>query len=231
MIAELRNMRSLRLIFRLLAVLIVPLVPFLAFGWYLEPQMERLLEASREWPILVGFLAIFLLAIDIFLPVPSSFVCTTAGQILGIPLGTLLCMVGLQAGAWLGWSLGRRFGTGWIERSCDKESRQMGSDVIERWGAWAILISRPIPLVAEAVVLLLGTHPGSFRRWLPSLVLGNLSIALAWCSLGQLYPAKHAGIAGIISIALPTALLVIVQWLHRTKRSGSDGTSKSKIGS
>ena len=209
----------LRLFFGLIVVLIVPLVPFLALGWYLEPQIELWLETSRQWPAQVGFIAAISLVVDIFLPIPSSFVCTTAGQILGIPLGTLVCLAGLQAGSWLGWILGRKFGAIWIERTCGKKILNTAQDALEKWGGWAVVLSRPIPLVAEAVVLLLGTHPDRFVRWLPWLLLSNLSIAMAWCSLGEFSRVKHAaGLAGIVSVAVPTALIAALR-LFRSNQS------------
>ncbi len=219
---EPRYPTRLRLFLGLTAVLIVPLVPFLAVGWYLEPHIEQWLESSRQRPIQVGFIAAISLVADIFMPIPSSFVCTTAGQILGIPLGTVVCLAGLQTGTWFGWWTGRKFGSIWIEKTCGGKILETGRETLEKWGGWAIVVSRPIPLLAEAVVLLLGTHPDRFVRWLPWLLLSNLSIALVWCSLGEFSRVKHAaGLAGIISVVVPTAFLIAVR-LFRSNRSGDE---------
>ena len=196
----------------LLAILIVPVIPFFALGWILEPKIEHWLDACRQWPALVGSLGTVALIADIFLPVPSSFVCTTLGQILGILPGTIVCTGGLQVGSWLGWKIGRAWGIPWIERCCGKETQQMGREALEKWGGWAIAITRPIPLIAETVILLLGTHDACFSRWFPILLLSNLSIALAWCSLGYWSQSEQMVIwASIVSVLVPITVLIVIR--------------------
>jgi len=102
MTTERRYPHWLQLFFWLATVLSIPLLPFLAIGWYLEPQIEHWLASLWEWPLGIGLVAVLSLSADIFLPIPSSFVYTTAGQILGIPIGTAICTAGLQLGAGLG---------------------------------------------------------------------------------------------------------------------------------
>ncbi len=196
----------------LLAILIVPVIPFLACGWFLEPKIELWLDACRQWPAFVASLGALALIVDIFLPVPSSFVCTTLGQILGILPATVVCTAGLQVGSWLGWNAGRAWGNPWIERCCGKDTQKMGHEALEKWGGWAISLTRPIPLIAEAVVLLLGTHEANFSRWFPILLLSNLSIALAWCSLGYWSQSEQMVLwASIVSVVVPTTVLVVIR--------------------
>lgn len=216
MTMERRYPHWFQLFFWLATVLSIPLLPFLAIGWYLEPQIEHWLASLWQWPLGIASVAIISLSADIFLPIPSSFVCTTAGQILGIPIGTAVCTTGLQLGAGLGWFAGRKFGSVWIERCCGKAILDVGIDALEKWGYWAIILSRPVPLVAEAIVLLLGTHPDNFEKWLPVLMLSNFSIALAWCSLGQISRDQHwTWLASLLSVILPVLLLSIVRLFRK----------------
>lgn len=88
----------------------------------------------------------------------------------------------------------------------------MGRDALDKWGGWAIVFTRPIPLIAEAVVLLLGTHDARFTRWFSTLLLSNLSMALAWCSLGYWSQTEQTVLlASIISVIVPTSLLIFIQ--------------------
>jgi membrane protein DedA with SNARE-associated domain len=205
-----------RLVLLVLTTLIVPVIPFLTLGWYLEPRIAIWLDACRQWPGLVGLLGAFSLIADILLPVPSSFVCTTLGQILGILPATAICATGLQIGSWIGWSLGRAWGVRCLERCCGNDAQEIGREAIEKWGGWAIALTRPVPLLAESVVLLLGTHDASFARWFPILMLSNLAIALAWCSLGAWSRSEHMVLlASMISMLVPTSFLLLIQFVYR----------------
>jgi membrane protein DedA with SNARE-associated domain len=220
MILPLHPPRWIRLILLVLTILIVPVIPFLTLGWYLEPQIELCLQACRERPGLVSLLGAISLIADILLPIPSSFICTTLGQILGILPATLLCTAGLQIGSWLGWSIGRAWGIRWIERFCGNDARQIGREAIDQWGGWAIALTRPVPLLAESVVLLLGTHDASFARWFPILLLSNLAIAFAWCSLGAWSQSEHQVlVASMMSVLVPISVLTLVQWLYKSRSS------------
>ncbi len=220
MILPRQSPRWIRLVLLVLATLIVPVIPFLTLGWILEPQIEIGLNACRQRPMSVGTLGFAALIADILLPVPSSFVCTTLGQILGILPATVICTAGLQIGSWLGWSIGRAWGIRWIERCCGNDTRQIGREAIEKWGDMAIALTRPVPLLAESVVLLLGTHDAGFTRWFPILLLSNLAIALAWCSLGAWSQSAHMVLlVSMMSMLVPTSVLLMIQLLYSKKTS------------
>src|SRR5688572_14987270 len=52
-----------------------------------------------------------LLAVDIFIPVPSSLVMILSGAAFGVWWGALIAFIGSIAGEWLGFELARKYGT------------------------------------------------------------------------------------------------------------------------
>ena len=69
--------------------------------------------------------SIGLLAVDIFIPVPSSIVMVLSGAAFGVWWGSLLAFAGSIGGEWLGFELARRYGIAWFARFIgDEDERQ-----------------------------------------------------------------------------------------------------------
>ena len=70
---------------------------------------------ARSWMADAGSsgaaVVIGLLAVDIFIPVPSSMVMILSGAAFGVWWGSVLAFAGSIGGEWLGFELARRYGT------------------------------------------------------------------------------------------------------------------------
>ena len=55
---------------------------------------------------------------------------------------------------------------------------------LTRWGALAVLVSRPVPIVAETVALLAGASALSWKRFLPAAAVGCAPPALLYAVAG-----------------------------------------------
>ena len=207
----------LRPLLLIVLVLLVPILPFLAFG----PQMEQWAEQwTKNSPsqFATAALVVALLATDIFLPIPSSVISTMAGWQLNWHLGTLVSWIGMSIGASLGFGLARRWGRPfalWFARGDDLGRLE---EVGQRFGPLMLVILRGVPVLAEASVLLVGMEGLSWRRFLPAVLLSNLGIALAYSLFGSF--AEENGwlpLALGVSIALPVLLAGLVRWGFRVK--------------
>jgi len=137
------------------AVLAIPIVPFLVVGERLDVRITGLLSAELS-PGTVAITVIGLLASDILLPVPSSVVSTFAGRVLGFWGGAGASWCGMTAGAAIAFWLVRVFGRP-LARWLSSEQELARTDVLAaRWGVFALVLARPIPVLAEASVLLMG---------------------------------------------------------------------------
>ncbi len=189
--------------------LAVPVIPFLLLGWWLEPAIESLATntvAIQPWQsaalILIG------LAIDIFLPVPSSLLLTFGGQSLGIWKGMLVGWAGLNLSAAIGLWTSRKFGLVIIERFSTKEAV---NDVerLSQWPLWWILFAcRPLPILAEASVILSGINQIRPIQFWPPVLLANLIIAAAYSWLGASAAENDWYVTAlVISMLLPLSFI------------------------
>lgn len=199
----------------LAVVLAVPLVPFLIVGERLDQRFLGWLEAAPSKPA-AAWLVFGLLASDILLPVPSSAVSTWGGAQLGAALGTLISWAGMSFGAVAGFGLARAVGPPLVRRLSSPDDLERAARLADRHGAWVIVLTRAVPLLAEASVLYLGLHAMRWRSFLPAVLLSNLGIALAYSALGD-YAARYQALptALAVSIALPVLLATLVKIARR----------------
>jgi len=177
--------RSLRLLLLLaLAAIAVPLVPFLACGARLDAVITDWLDPPPPASVLAA-LEVGVLAADLLLPVPSSMVATLGGAALGVGVGTACAWLGMTAGACCGWWLGRTTAGRALERLAADDRVALARQE-RRLGPLLVVLTRPLPLLAEAVALFAGAAGMPLPRFLAAAGGGNLAIAFAWSLAGAL---------------------------------------------
>ncbi len=199
-------------------VLLVPIIPFLSFGDSLEAAVERWMNDSLS-PLMTATVAIAALASDILLPIPSSFVSTLVGSRLGFLVGAAVVWVGMTVGAVIGFTLARVFGRPLAARlSREDDLARMETVVRERGGAM-LAITRALPVLAEATVLLCGAIGMPWSRFLAVVSPANLGLSAAYAALGY-YAGQEGNLAVALaaSIALPLAGTVVAQHLLPVER-------------
>lgn len=198
----------LKPIFLIALVLAIPLVPFALFGPSLESRIESEIREAMS-PATVGLMVVGLLAVDIFLPVPSSVVSTVSGRVLGFGLGTAASWLGMTLGAVLAFVLARLFGRPLALRFSSAKDLGHIDRLSARYGPLVLALARPVPILAEASILFLGTTRLAWPRFLAPIGLSNLGIAAAYAALGE---TVQLPIALAASIALPLLLTGLARW-------------------
>ena len=181
---------------------LVPLVPFLVLG---ELPGERWLSTAGDDGLRFGATGAGLLALDVLLPIPSSVLGALLGGRLGFVPGALWGFVGLFAGQCLGYALGRML------------PARFASELPAAPSAAIVLVSRPVPVLAEAVAIAAGVERMPLARYLLAGALGNAAYAVAMAGSGAaLLPEGLAG-PGLA----PPLLVPVVAWLlwRRAARS------------
>jgi uncharacterized membrane protein YdjX (TVP38/TMEM64 family) len=209
----LRFSRSLLL---LTLILLIPIVPFLLWGERIEAWGESII-AEPPSRSATAMLIVGLLSTDILLPVPSSLVSTLAGSQLGVLGGTLASWLGMTIGAVIGFAIAKAFGRAVALRFSSKDDLERMESLTGRLGPAALIVTRAVPVLAEACVLLVGVHRLSWRRFLPPVLLANLGIALAYSVFGEIAAANEwLPVALGIAIAVPLLLLFVARrWLKK----------------
>lgn len=181
------------------------IVPFLLFAPSLDAAAAWAAANGTGWAgaLLLGGL----LAGDILLPVPSSVVSTACGVILGFTTGTLVSTAGLTAGCLLGYGLGRCLSGPRLERLVTADGAARVSALAARHGAWALVLLRGVPVLAEMSVVMAGMTRMAPITVLPAVLLPNLGLSAAYAAAGAY--AWNGGAAALLpfaaAIGLPAA--------------------------
>lgn len=138
------------------------------------------LNQRSAWAAALG---VGLLVADVLLPVPSSLVMVAHGALFGLIIGTLLSLLGSTGAALFGFWIGRRGGR-WLERLVTEEERERANHLLEHWGMLAIVVTRPIPLLAETVSIMAGASPLGWGRTTLAAIAGSLPPALLYALTG-----------------------------------------------
>ncbi|MEO6212990.1 MAG: VTT domain-containing protein [Vicinamibacterales bacterium] len=159
------------------------LVPFLLFGEAFTAFAEWLTRGTLPAPVLIAII-IALLALDVFLPVPSSLISAGAGALMGFWGGTLTIWLGMTAGCILGYVAGVRMAHLARKFIGDADLRRAG-ELLERHGIWALAACRAVPVLAEASVVFSGLARTRLRPFLLISSLSNLAIAATYSAVGH----------------------------------------------
>ncbi len=155
---------------------------------------------ERGGPVAAA-LGVGLLVGDVVLPVPSSLVMVANGAVFGFALGAALSLAGSVGGTLLGFAIGRRGGP-WAARLVPDEQRERAGRLLERWGALAIVVTRPLPLLADTAAVLAGASPLGWGRATVGALLGSLPGALLYALAGA-----TAASTGSLLLAFGLAIL------------------------
>lgn len=156
-----------------------------------------------------------LLALDVVLPVPSSVVMVALGKLYGFAAGAVLGLTGSVASAALAWALGRR-GEAWLARLLGPSERAAADAWLARYGAFALALTRPVPILAETLALLAGARALPLPRVLLASTLGILPAALLYAWAGS---AGRDAVEDAL-LFLATLLVAGVLWWFGRRRAG-----------
>ena len=200
----------------LVALLLLVVVAVEALGVPLLEDPSPWLECGGAVAALIG---VGLLLVDVLLPVPSSLVMVLHGALFGLALGTLLSLVGGVGAALVAFGIGRRGGP-LLGRLVSAEERARADRLLERWGALAILVTRPLPLLAEATAILAGASPMPWRRAALAALVGTLPVALLYAAVGVLAASVyHWALAFVLVLPVAAGYWMVGRWISRSPAS------------
>lgn len=164
-------------------LLAVILVPFFLFADRIEGMAREHLAAP---PSGVGTALLLggLLAGDVVLPVPSSFVSTAAGGLLGFWRGTAVSWAGMMVSSGLGYLLGARAGAPALQRMVGEAELSRLTRAAGRYGPWFLLLFRGVPVLAEASLFVAGAGRMPLRAFVTVTALANLGISASYAAVG-----------------------------------------------
>ena len=194
------------------------IIPFLIFEKQFEALGTWLAEGHASGWVSASIIAA-LLALDVFLPVPSSIVSTGAGVLLGFWRGAAVIWIGMTVGCAIGYAFGAR-AAGAARRVVGDDGLARASTIMDRHGSWALVVCRPIPVLAESSVVFAGLVHSPVQSFVWMTTLSNLGIALAYAAVGAYAMEVQSFLLTFVAaLALPgVAMLAGKLWLTRQRR-------------
>jgi membrane protein DedA with SNARE-associated domain len=189
--------RALRWTLVALALLALVIIPFVVWEQQLAAWSEGLLASAGRRVVLAAAVTL-LLALDVVLPIPSSLVAAAAVVVLG-------------------YALGRIGGRALVRRVVGDRELGHAERLSERLGSAVLVVSRGVPVLAEASALLAGSLAMPFARF--ALVVGasNLGLSLAYAVLsGQgWFEGPRFLLPFALGILVPALALVVLRLVER----------------
>ena len=197
-------------------VLALILIPFALWEDALNAWSARLLAPAAGRIALVS-VVLLLLASDVFLPVPSSFVSAGAVSLLGAVPGALAIALGMTLGSWIGYFVGRFGGEPLAARVAGSGELQRARGLMASHGSWLVLVCRGVPVLAEASTLVAGATRVSPVRFALATTLGNAGLAAAYAVIGLLNLSGAWALLApfAFGVAVPGAVLLALRALTR----------------
>jgi uncharacterized membrane protein YdjX (TVP38/TMEM64 family) len=195
-----RNGRQFALI--IAAAVCVSSLPFLLVG---ELPGERWLSANDDHAMRFALAGAGLLAADVLLPVPSSIVGTMLGARLGFGAGFVAAFAGLMVGQSAAYLASRGL------------VRRRNVELPAAPALAVVFLSRPVPVLAEVVVLSAGATRVNGLQFLLACGSGNLIYAGALALNGaQVVPDALIGPGLLVPMLMPAAAWLIWRRMRGT---------------
>ena len=189
----------------LIALALFVVVPFLLWGQDATRWVPSWLNSVSGVAIVV-VLAIALLVLDVYLPIPSSLVCAAVCWKAGPLLGGLSVAIGMTfgffAGYWTGAILLRRSLQRWIGDPEWHVLRQQLSTKSVVWIAW----TRPLPVLSEIGAVTAGVMRLPFGKAAGTAACSSLGVAILYganTALVGRISEPHAALTFASSLVVP----------------------------
>jgi len=193
-----------------LVILLILLIPFFIFGESLETWLTYFLNSSQS-KLLVGLVIGGLLSIDILVPIPSSVVSTAGGYFLGFILGTLISFSGMTISCLIGYFLGTKFGNPLSKKLVGSNELSKLEKLQNKYGNWIIIISRAVPVLADASILVAGIGRMPLNRFILLISLSNLGISIVYAAIGAYSSYINSFLLAFTgAISLPAIVMAIL---------------------
>ena len=190
-------------------VLLGPLV----FADQIEQIANTAADKARHHPMMVASLIVAALALDIFLPVPNGVTNTLAGAIFGFAGGMAVIWIGLMAASLLGYGVGAMAARPLARRLLGEQELERAHRFAAGFGPLLLILSRPVPVLAELASLAAGMSAMPLRPFLLLTGLANLAVAFVYAGIGAAAMSTNSvGLAMLGAVILPLCAWLTYRW-------------------
>lgn len=204
-------------------LVIVAILAFFLCSFLLVEQLQIPLltdphRLMQDATVGVAIFSVSLLVADVLIPVPSSVVMILNGALFGIFTGSVLSLVGALGAAWLGFYLGR-LGNPWIKRWVPDEQLAQANALLEKWGLIAIIVTRPVPLLAETMMVAAGASRLTWRQITAATIAGSLPMVVLYAIAGATAATFNEALLSFgLVLVIAAGVWLMRRWLQKRIR-------------
>lgn len=179
-------------------------------GWLSEQQVADQFKWLAQHPngrLAAGIWLYALLAGDLILPVPSTLAITAGGSMLGWAWGALSSGLGMLTGSAIGYFICLRFGRRAFVRLVEDGDAERVRRFFDRYGAWAIVLGRAVPMLPEIMSCLSGLVRFPPRRYFALTLAGIIPFALLFSWAGDRGTRENESYWLALSVLIPAIWL------------------------
>ena len=161
---------------------------FKDFGW-IAPLILILAMVVQMFLIVVPTIALMVVSILAYGPI----------------WGSLIVFVAVFTASTVGYSIGRYFGTGMVEKIIGHKTEKKVADFLEDYGFWAIFITRLNPFLSnDAISFVGGILKMSYRKFITATITGIAPLTIFIAVLGKSTQGMKMGLlwGSIVSLIL-----------------------------
>lgn len=213
----------MRLFLVVLGLVAIMLTPILIFGDEIDDAFAgeeglRRLQEYGSWAWLVGMA---LIVGDLILPVPSTAVIAGLGMLYGPWLGGLLGGLGSILAGLVAYGGCRLLGKRFLDFLVGETNLEKLGRFFQKYGLWAIALSRWMPILPEALSCLAGMARMPFGPFLAALSTGSLAMGMVFGFLGTAYLDRPV-IGLVVSALIPVVVWPFIHFSLRRNKSKSE---------
>ena len=202
------------------------LVPFMIWDAQIEAWTENFLESASGHSVLISVVLGAMLASDILAPIPNSLIATAAGLFLGFVGGTLTCTIGMTISCIVGYWMGVKFGRPLTIKLVGEPELKRLENLTDRYGYWAVAMTRAVPVLGEAAVLFAGMSRMPMRRFFLVSLLSCFGLSAVYGAAGAFSARLNSFVlAFIVSILISALGMFIVSRLEKPAETETDWLS------
>ncbi len=172
-------------------------------------------SAGGRW--LAAGAVVFLLLIDLLLPVPSSFVMVFAGVALGWFWGGLASFAGSYGASLIGFHACRRWGARAFERLVGADAERARA-WFERSGVLAVILSRSLPMLTEILSCLAGLSKMRAGLFWAASACGTLPVCFLYSIAGSRGESGAPYWAVLAAMGVPALAWLLTRFVLRRGR-------------
>lgn len=189
----------------------------------LDPLHAATPESSGIGAALLAFTA---LVLDAVLPVPASIVMLGVGAVFPLAAALALVAGGRMAMSVLCLGIGRG-GAALATRVSSADALRAARALVDRHGALAILLSRPVPVLAESVLVVAGMTRMRSGRALGAAGAASAAEAIVFVLAGRLVSGLPAAV--VLWLVLLGVAALVTAWSARRLTIGRTVSHAERI--